>query len=175
MARPGIFRQLDQEYFHRIAAVDYAVKHDDGRDPDGWKDAELLLVGVSRTSKTPLSIYLAYRGWRVANLPIVAGVDPPHQLFEVDAKRVLGLTMTPDRLRTIRLERIKSYECSDVDSYISFDFIRREVLEALDLFGAHRWPVVDMTHKSIEEAATEIMRTIWTRTGQRKGPGRGEC
>lgn len=174
MAKPGIFRQLDQEYFKRIEAVDYAVKHDDGQDPPGWVNAELLLVGVSRTSKTPLSIYLAYRGWRVANLPIVHGVEPSAQLFEVEAKRVIGLTMVPERLRTIRLERIKSYNGRDIESYVSYDLIRMEVLEALELFGAQGWPVVDMTHKSIEEAATEVMRLVWSRMGTRKGPGRGE-
>jgi len=175
MAKPGIFRQLDQEYFNRISAVDYAVKHDDGQDPDGWGAAELILVGVSRSSKTPLSIYLAYRGWRVANIPIVADVEPPAQLFRVDSNRVIGLTMTPERLRTIRLERLRSYDSEDVETYVSYDLIRREVVEALELFGAHGWAVIDMTHKSIEEAATEIMRVLWARTGVRKGPGRGEC
>jgi len=175
MAKPGIFRQLDQEYFNRISAVDYAVKHDDGQDPDGWGAAELILVGVSRSSKTPLSIYLAYRGWRVANIPIVADVEPPAQLFRVDSNRVIGLTMTPERLRTIRLERLRSYDSEDVETYVSYDLIRREVVEALELFGAHGWAVIDMTYKSIDEAATEIMRVLWARTGVRKGPGRGEC
>ncbi len=175
MAKPGIFRQLDQEYFKRIEAVDYAVKHDDGQDPDGWTHCELLLVGVSRTSKTPLGIYLAYRGWRVANLPLVPGVEPPSQLSGIDPKRVIGLTMTPERLQTIRMERLESYNCSDVEAYVTFDEIRREVNDALRLFAANGWPVLDMTHKSIEEAATEVMRITWGRAGERKGPGRGEC
>ncbi len=175
MARPGIFRQLDQEYFRRVEAVDYAVKHDDGQDPDGWVNAELMLVGVSRTSKTPLSIYLAYRGWRVANLPLVPDMDPPPQLFDLDPKRVIGLTMTPERLRTIRLERLESYSWTDVESYVMFDEIRGEVVKALRLFESQGWPILDMTHKSIEEAATEVMRITWGRAGERKGPGRAEC
>jgi regulator of PEP synthase PpsR (kinase-PPPase family) len=175
MAKPGIFRQLDQEYFRRIEAVDYAVKHDDGQDPEGWINSELVLVGVSRTSKTPLSIYLAYRGWRVANVPLVPGVDPHPLLFKVDPRRVIGLTMTPERLRTIREERITSYESGDMQSYVSYDAIRREAVDALKLFGEHEWPILDMTHKSIEEAATEVMRIMWSRAGFRKGPGRGEC
>ncbi|MCK4548120.1 MAG: kinase/pyrophosphorylase [Candidatus Eisenbacteria sp.] len=174
LARPGVFRQLDQEYFRRIEAMDFAVKHDDGQDPEGWLRAELILVGVSRTSKTPLSIYLAYRGWRVANVPLVPGVDPHPVLFEVDPQNVIALTMTPERLMTIREERAASFECGNLESYVSYDSIRREVVEAMKLFGSRGWPVLDMTHKSVEEAATELMRITWNRRGVRKGPGRGE-
>ncbi len=106
-AVPGLFQQLDEEYFARIDAIEYTVNHDDGRNVRDLDEADLVLVGVSRTGKTPLSVFLAYRGWRVANVPIVLGIDPPAELFRVDPQRVVALTIEPERLMSLRQARAK--------------------------------------------------------------------
>ncbi|KPJ53147.1 hypothetical protein AMJ39_05705 [candidate division TA06 bacterium DG_24] len=169
MAKPGIFRQLDEEYFRRIEAVDYTVKHDDGGDPAGLDKAEIILVGVSRTSKTPVAIYLAYRGWKVANIPIILGIKPPRELFEVDSKKVVGMTITADRLTTLRSVRVQYLDRSQFIQYTDPAAIREELRLAEQLFAKQEWPVVDVSHKSIEETATQVMRITYGRSGVSKG------
>jgi len=157
LARAGLLRQLDESYFERIGAIDFAVRHDDGRNPDDLPQSDLVIVGVSRTSKTPVSIFLAYRGWRVANVPIVADLEPPAGLLRVDRRRVVALNIQPDRLVTLREVRARRLVRGVQMDYASPLYIRHE-LEWEDLIvRRERWPVVDVTYKSIEETAAEII------------------
>jgi regulator of PEP synthase PpsR (kinase-PPPase family) len=157
LARPGLLRQLDESYLQRIDAIDFAVRHDDGRNPDELPQAELVLVGVSRTSKTPISIFLAYRGWRVANVPIVADLDPPRVLDRVDWQRVVVLTIEPERLVLLRRARAKRMGRGLSLAYASADHVQRELDWAELILRGRRWPRVDVTNKSIEECAAEII------------------
>jgi len=161
--RPGLFRQLNEEYFRRTEAVEFALHHDDGLHTDDLSRAEMVLVGVSRTSKTPLSIYLALKGWFVANVPIVFGVRPPVALFDLPPERVCGLTIDPARLvdlRRVRQERLRGA----TGDYAHPDFVRRELAYALDIFRRQAgWPVVDVTYKPIEELAAEVVAVVGVR------------
>ncbi len=157
LAQPGLYRMED--FNRRIEAVDFALRHDDGRNADELTHAEIVLVGVSRTGKTPLSIYLAYRGWLVGNVPIVMEVNPPPVLFRLPPERVIGLTVEPSRLaqlRQVRARRISSV----VSDYADVRRVRAEVVYALELCHRHGWRVVDMTSKPVEEAAAEVVALI---------------
>ena len=157
LAQPGLFRQLDEDYYQRIEAINFTVKHDDGRRPHDLPQADIVLVGVSRTGKTPISIYLSSQGWQVANVPVVLGVEPPPQLFQLPRKRVVGLTIEPDRLTIIRQARLRRVARGMGISYADFNHVVQE-LEYSDLiFRQGRWPVIDVTGKSIEEAAAEVI------------------
>lgn len=169
LAKPGLFRQLDQDYFQRIEAVDFTIKHDDGRRLETIADAEIVLLGVSRASKTPVSIYLSYRGWKVANVPVLIGEEPPAELEAVDPRRIVALTIQPKRLEAIRRERQTRINGSSGSDYVDPEAIRRESLFALRLYESRQWPVLDATYKSIEETATEVMRLIYARSGMKKG------
>ena len=155
--QPGRQHQLDEEYFHRIDAMQFTLSHDDGQGYDHLYDAEIILVGVSRTSKTPTSMYLAnHRGLKAANVPIVPGVPLPEMLFTDKTPYVVGLTTTPERLVQIRRERMKSLgELKETD-YVELEQVRQEILDARKLFAKMRWPVIDVTRRSIEETASEI-------------------
>jgi regulator of PEP synthase PpsR (kinase-PPPase family) len=158
LARPGLQRQLDESYFERIGAIDYAVRHDDGRNPDDLLDADLVLVGVSRTSKTPISIFLAYRGWRVANVPIIANLEPPAALFRVDRRKIIALTIQIERLIVLRQVRANRMTRGVVAlDYASREHVQRELDWADLVIQRERWPTVDVTNKSIEECAAEII------------------
>ncbi|MCK4357990.1 MAG: kinase/pyrophosphorylase [Candidatus Cloacimonetes bacterium] len=163
MAIPGLFKHLDKAYFQRIECIDFAVKHDDGRKIEDVAKAELVLVGPSRTSKTPISIYLAYRDYLVANVPIIQGIEPPTELFEIDPKNVIGLFVSPNRLKTIREVRATRYPHIDLSEYINLGNIQLEITRCMKLYIKHKWNIVDVTAKSIEEAATEIMRLFGKR------------
>lgn len=169
LAQPGLLRHLDQSYFARIEAVDFTIKHDDGLGLPTTAQAEIVLVGVSRTSKTPTCIYLAYRGWRAANVPLVFGIAPPEELYAIDPKKIIGLTIAPDVLRTIRLNRHTGLKNAELGEYVEGERIREELTWARRLYERHGWPVIDTTHKSIEEISTEVMRIIHRRTGAKKG------
>ena len=163
MAIPGLFKHLDKAYFQRIECIDFAVKHDDGRKIEDVAKAELVLVGPSRTSKTPISIYLAYRDYLVANVPIIQGIEPPTELFEIDPKYVIGLFVSPNRLKTIREVRATRYPHIDLSEYINLENIQLEITRCMKLYIKHKWNIVEVTAKSIEEAATEIMRLFGKR------------
>ncbi|MEN8097795.1 MAG: pyruvate, water dikinase regulatory protein [Chloroflexota bacterium] len=156
-AVPGLFEQLDNEYFDRIDAIEYTVNHDDGRHPEDLLEADLILVGVSRTGKTPTSVFLAYRGWRVANVPIVAGIDPPKQLFQADSRRVVALTIDPDRLQSIRQVRSKRLAQRMALDYAKRQYIEEDLAWFRQVLREGVWQVVDVTYRSIEETASEIM------------------
>jgi [pyruvate, water dikinase]-phosphate phosphotransferase / [pyruvate, water dikinase] kinase len=157
---PGIFSPFDSGYLERVEAMDFTVRHDDGRNVHELDQADLILVGVSRTSKTPLSIYLGYRGWRVANVPLVYGVPPPKQLFKVPASRVVALTATPQRLSSIRQVRVQHMKTAS-HGYADLTHVEREIAYAYEIFSKRKgWPIVDVTVKTIEETATEVISLI---------------
>ncbi len=165
LAQPGLYRMED--FNRRIEAVDFALRHDDGRNAEELIHAEIVLVGVSRTGKTPLSVYLAYRGWLVGNVPIVLGVNAPSVLSRLPPERVVGLTVDPVRLAQLRQARVRRISTL-VSEYADLHSVRAEVVYALDLFHRHGWPVVDMTSKPVEEAAAEVVALV---TGHPAEPG----
>jgi regulator of PEP synthase PpsR (kinase-PPPase family) len=165
LARPGMLRQLDESYLQRIEAIDFAVRHDDGRNPDDLPQAELVLVGVSRTSKTPISIFLAYRGWRVANVPIIVDLEPPAVLGSVDRARVVALTVDPERLVLLRKARANRMGKGLSLDYASMEHVQRELDWAELILRDCRWATVDVTSKSIEECAAEIIALQHRRVG----------
>jgi len=153
---PGLFFHLNKEYFKRIDAMQFAFTHDDGQRYYEYEKAEILLVGVSRTFKTPLSIFLAFKGWFVANYPVVLGVDPPDILAKIPAGHVFGLTTQPgdlSRLRTVRQE----YLGGNTGDYSSLENVKRELNYAQNLFLKYNWPVISVTNKPVEEIASEIL------------------
>lgn len=154
---PGRQHMLDQEYFARIEALNYTMAHDDGQMPDGLEEADIILVGVSRTSKTPTSFYLSHRGIKTANVPIVVDCPLPPQLFEVSAPFVVGLTTSPDRLSQIRKNRLLSLKETNDTAYVDIERIKEEVLLARKLCTKQGWPVIDVSRKSVEETAAQII------------------
>jgi len=160
LAQPGLFRQLDSAYFKRIEAVDFTIKHDDGAGLSTLDKAEIILVGVSRTAKTPVSIYLAYRGCKVANVPVILDQEPPRELKRVKQKRIIALTVKPERLQLIRLERERKFKHNALDEYIDPVQIQREVTYGLRIYKERGWPILDVTYKAIEETATDVLRII---------------
>lgn len=158
--KPGGFHPFDSSYMERIEAIDYTVRHDDGRNIHDLDQAEIVLIGVSRTSKTPLSIYLAYRGWRVANIPIVLGVEPPPELYKLPRRRVIGLVIQPERLALLRRVRVERMG-SKTQGYADIEHIRAEIAYAYTIFDKKRdWQIVDVTAKPIEETASEVVSLI---------------
>lgn len=152
---------LNDQYFERISAIDYTLAHDDGQGLDGLKDADVILVGVSRTSKTPTCVYLANRGVKAANVPLVPGVPPPKQLLELDGKQplIIGLKVSQDRLVQIRQQRLLSLNETSQSSYADDDAVKREITEANRLFLRQKWKMIDVSRRSVEETAAAILNT----------------
>ncbi len=157
---PGIVHKLDDTYFSRVKAIEFAVKYDDGRDLRGIKKAEVVLLGISRTSKTPLSMYLANKNVKVANIPLVPEVPIPKEIFEVDPIRIFGLINTPEKLLEIRSERLKAMGLSANSEYARVDRIYEELEFANKLFNKIGCPVIDVSNKAIEETASLIMQQL---------------
>ncbi len=161
--KPGGQRQLDGDYYRRIAAIDFAVSHDDGMNMGALKDADILLVGVSRSSKTPTSMYLAHRGYKVANYALVPRI--PFPIHHLDGLNILvvGLTNDPKRLSLIRRTRQIAMSDDANESYADLEAITEEVRQARRLFTLNQWPVIDVTRRSIEETAAAIIQlhTTW--------------
>jgi regulator of PEP synthase PpsR (kinase-PPPase family) len=156
--RPGI-GQLNQAYFERIEAVEFAVKHDDGQAAQGLAQADMVLVGLSRTSKTPLSTYLAQRGLKVANVPVVLGLPLPRELDTIEQGKIFGLTISVAGLIRIRRARLRALNMPDDTDYARRDHIVRELQYARDIFSAHpHWPVIDVSDRAIEETAAILLR-----------------
>ncbi len=157
--QPGMQHQLNRTYFARIAALDFAIAHDDGNLDSRFARADVILVGVSRTSKTPTCIYLAYRGVKAANVPLVPGREPPDALFRAmeAGTPVIGLTASPTRLAQIRAERLEALGQHPAEDYAEIDRIRREVADARLFFERHAIPMIDVTRRSIEETAAAIL------------------
>jgi hypothetical protein len=159
-AEPGLFQPFDSDYQQRIEAIDYTVRHDDGRNVADLDQAEIVLLGVSRTSKTPLSIYLSYRGWKVANVPLILGVDPPETLFHLPKRRVVGLIIRPDRLVDLRTTRVEHLGTRR-KGYADLEYIQKEIEFAYRVFERRKdWPLVDVTTKPIEETAAEVVALV---------------
>jgi regulator of PEP synthase PpsR (kinase-PPPase family) len=159
--RPGAQPPLDESYFRRIAAIEYAVKSDDGLGR-GLAAADIVLTGVSRTSKTPISIYLGYLGWKAANVPLVKGIEPPEELFGIDAARIVGLTIDAHRLAEIRSARIQ--QMGGDRSYANLNEIYEELEFAAEIHRRLGCPVIDVSELSIEETAMRIVRKVEQRT-----------
>jgi len=154
---PGIQHVMDADYFERIAAMTFTLAHDDGQATANLKEADIILVGVSRTSKTPTAIYLANRGLKVANVPLVPNCPLPEELDAHMAGLVVGLTTSPERLVQIRRNRLLALKQDAETEYIDFDAVRDEVKSARRLFSSREWPVIDVTRRSIEETAAAIL------------------
>lgn len=159
-AQPGLYRQLHAEYFERVAAIEFTMAHDDGKNPDGWPQADAVLVGVSRVGKTPLSLYLAVLGWKIANQPLVPQIPPPESLFTLDAQRVIGVTVEPTQLMEYRARRQKQLGAPGPSAYADPQSIYEEVKEARKVFRKGGFKVIDMTDKTIEQGADEIIRHL---------------
>ncbi|OYX35567.1 MAG: phosphoenolpyruvate synthase regulatory protein [Caulobacterales bacterium 32-69-10] len=163
--RVGAQHALDTEYFNRIEALNYAIGHDDGQGTQRLESADVVLVGVSRTSKTPTCIYLAHRGVRAANVPLVPGADLPPALFELTKPLIVGLVVSPDRLIQIRKNRLLSLNEGRESSYVEFEAVREETIRARRLFEKREWPVIDVTRRSVEETAAAVINLLNTRAG----------
>lgn len=157
---PGPIRVLDEDYFRKIEAIEFAVKYDDGRDPRGILRADIVLIGVSRTSKTPLSQYLAHKRFKVANVPIVPEVDPPEELFQVSPDKCFGLKISPEKLNEIRRERLKSLGLDDRAIYANIDRIKEELQYFDGIVKKIGCEVIDVTNKAVEETANVIMNIM---------------
>ena len=156
--RPGRQHRLDAAYFERIEAMDYTLTHDDGQLLDSLDQADIILLGVSRTSKTPTALYLANRGYKVANVPLVSGMDLAPQVRAVRGCLVIGLTNDPVRLTQLRRNRMLMLRQDQQTGYVDLEAVRREVTGARRLFHAQGWPVIDVTRRSIEETAAGILQ-----------------
>jgi regulator of PEP synthase PpsR (kinase-PPPase family) len=166
VSRPGLLHRLDADYFRRIEALEFAVKNDDGQLPRNYLHADKDIVGVTRTSKTPVSTTLAGRGYKVANLPLVHGVRPPEEIDQVPAERVFALTITPRLLHEIRRRRLEHLGVQDDSSYADLVQIQKELAWARDIIRAHEnWTVVDVTNRAVEETASEIVAHYTERFG----------
>ncbi|MDP1622282.1 MAG: pyruvate, water dikinase regulatory protein [Bacteroidales bacterium] len=153
---PGLFFTLNKEYFKRIDSMQFAFNHDDGLRSDEYDKAEIILVGVSRTFKTPLSIFLAYKGWFVANYPVVIDAELPESLAKIPYGTVFGLSTEPHDLSQLRIAR-QEYLGGATEDYASVDFVRKELNYAQRIFNKFEWPVIQVTNKPIEEIASEIL------------------
>jgi len=162
--RPGAQHQLDEDYFRRIAALDYTLSHDDGQMVWDLEPADIVLVGVSRTSKTPTCMYLANRGIKAANVPLVPTSDPPKELYSLRKPLVIGLIASPERLAQIRKSRLGGLNVEGaVQEYSALDVVRAEILRTKRLCAKHGWPVIDVTRKSVEETAAAILTKLSAR------------
>jgi len=165
-ARVGAQHALDSEYFERMEALNYAIGHDDGQGGQDLTQADVVLVGVSRTSKTPTCIYLAHRGVRAANVPLVPHMPAPTQLLELKNTLIVGLLISPDRLIQIRRNRLLALKEDRGSDYTDIDAIRQEIIHARRLFERHGWPVIDVTRRSVEETAAAIINLMHGGRGQ---------
>jgi [pyruvate, water dikinase]-phosphate phosphotransferase / [pyruvate, water dikinase] kinase len=158
---PGLQYEMNSEYYRRMEAVDFTVKQDDGQEPRNLHKADIVLVGVSRSSKTPLSMYLANKGYKVANVPIVQGIEPPVELEQVDPGRVVGLIIDTQRLVDIRSARLRNMRQSPRGSYADYRQVEEELSFCRRYYRSHpSWIVIDVTNKSVEESAAEIVSRL---------------
>jgi hypothetical protein len=165
-ARPGRQHVLDAAYFARVDAIQFTIAHDDGLAAEEWEEADVVLAGVSRSSKTPTSIYLANRGYKVANIPLVPESPPPAALFRLEKPLVVGLTTQVDRLIAIRRNRLLTLHQTTETDYVDAEAVTREVALARRMFADRGWPVIDVTRRSIEETAAAIINLLGERGGR---------
>ncbi len=151
---------LDAEYFQRIDALNFTMAHDDGQLPQDLNTADIIILGISRTSKTPTSIYLAQRGFKVANVPLVPGVNPPVALLEPHDAFVVGLVASADRIAEVRRQRVQVLADRNLDDYVDRNRIAHEIAQSRRLFARQGWPVIDVTRRSVEETAATIVKLL---------------
>jgi regulator of PEP synthase PpsR (kinase-PPPase family) len=157
-ARPGRQHMMDEAYFARVDAIQFTIAHDDGIAWEDWEQADIVLAGVSRSSKTPTSIYLANRGFKVANIPLVMESPPPPLLFQLARPMIVGLTTAPRRLVEIRRNRLLSLNQKPETAYVDEEQVEQEVAFARRMFADNGWPVIDVSRRSIEETAAAIIK-----------------
>ena len=166
----GMLRKLNDRYFKRVESVEFAVKYDDGKDPRGVLKADLVIIGVSRTSKTPLSMYLANKNIKVANIPLVPEAKVPQELFQIPSKKIVGLTNTPEKLNEIRTERLRALGLSTANTgenkYANMERILEEIDFAESLMKKIGCPIINVSNKAIEETAEKII-TFLKRSGMK--------
>ena len=171
--RVGAQHALDTDYFNRIGALDYAISHDDGQSQNDLENADVVLVGVSRTSKTPTCIYLAHRGVRAANVPLVPGQEAPERLDGLKHPLVVGLTVSPDRLVQIRRNRLEGLGEVRSSTYVDHEAVRDETVKARRMFERRGWPTIDVTRRSIEETAAQVINLLNERRARTGEPDAG--
>lgn len=157
---PGLYREINQEYFDRIEAIEFTLNHDDGLSPTKLHKAEIVLTGVSRSGKTPLSVYLAMYGWKVANIPLVYGIDPPKELFEIDPKRVFGLSISSSQLISHRMKRLISLNNTSNTNYVDERMVMQEIRNANFIFEKGGFTVLNVNNKPVETTANEILNLM---------------
>jgi regulator of PEP synthase PpsR (kinase-PPPase family) len=158
---PSLLHRLDEQYFRRVEAIEFAVKYDDGKEPRGLLHADVVLIGVSRTSKTPVSMYLANKRIKAANVPIVPEVEPPSELFRISSRKIIGLTVQPQSLLQIRQERLKSLGLTTDAEYASLSRIQKELAYADRLMAQLGCSVIDVTNKAVEETASRVLEDYY--------------
>ena len=164
---PGLVRRMDEEYFRKVEAIEFAVKYDDGKDPRGILRADLVVIGVSRTSKTPLCMYLAHKGIKTANVPLVPEVAPPEEIYTLPANRLIGLIIQPKQLNEIRRERLKTLGLTSNADYATMDRILRELDYAEKVMKKAGCSIIDVTNKAVEETASRVLEIYYR--GERLG------
>jgi regulator of PEP synthase PpsR (kinase-PPPase family) len=171
-AQTGKQYELNEEYFTRMDAINYALAHDDGQGHWEMEEADIIILGVSRTSKSPTCMYLAYKGYKAANIPLVLDCPLPPSLETLKRPLIIGLTINPDRLQQIRKSRLQSLSQEGETNYIDMEYMQKEIAEARKLYSKHRWPVIDVTKRSVEETAATIVQYL--KKHQEKLAGSGE-
>lgn len=165
LGRPGLYRRVHEEYFRRVEAIEFAVRHDDGRHCNELAEADIVLTGVSRAGKTPLSMYLAMRGYKTANVPLVKGVETPHELFEIEHGRVVGLTLEPEPLLAFRRRRRQHLGGEGLEAYADPREVVGDLEHALAVFRRGHFATIDVTAKPIEESASEVVAVVARQVG----------
>jgi regulator of PEP synthase PpsR (kinase-PPPase family) len=156
--QPGKQHEVNDSYFLKIEALNYTLHHDDGQNHQSLADADIIIVGVSRSSKSPTSIYLAYRGYKCANVPFVSVESLPKELSSLDGKLIIGFTIAPERLVDIRKQRVASLCGAELEDYTNLEKVSLEVEEAKRFFRQKNWPIIDVSKRSIEETAAKIIQ-----------------
>ncbi len=159
-ALPGRQHELNEDYFTRVDAINYALAHDDGQGNWELEDADIILVGVSRTSKSPTCMYLAYKGYKTANVPFVLDCPLPPNLETMAKPLIIGLTINPERLQQIRKTRLQSINQETDTNYVDMEYMQREISESRKLYQKNKWPVIDVTKRSVEETAATIIQYL---------------
>lgn len=167
LKHPGLYRELNHQYFDRIESIEFTLSHDDGMSPQRLREAEIILTGLSRAGKTPLSIYLAMYGWKVANVPLVNGIAPPNELFEIDPQRVFGLHIGAGQLIAHRTKRMQNWNNYENESYIDQRLVREEIRNAMFVFEKGNFTVINVSNKPIESSANEILNIMSKRFSYR--------
>ncbi len=169
--QPGRQHEMDDEYFSRVEAINFALTHDDGQSVWDLEEADVVLVGASRTSKSPTSMYLAFRGYRAANVPYVAGVPLPPIVEKLKKPLIIGLTISPDVLVQIRKNRLLSINEDSTTTYTDMDKVKEELIEVRKIFTKNNWPVIDVTRRSVEETTATIIQYYQKKKEREEGNG----